>query len=151
MKECTGRGNAEKFSINCRKLVLCVFYETILFISGKAGSQFDCRPLLGSFCCACWRKKYAEPEKAVFDLIIQGCVIFLGKGYNTARADAMAGVLGKRKMIFIKNNSFLQTGISDLVQHLIFFQAGNPDFPLLWIRQLHAAVDSIFKRIGKHN
>ena len=107
MKECTGRGNAEKFSINCRKLVLCVFYETILFISGKAGSQFDCRPLLGSFCCVCWRK-YAEPEKAVFDLIIQGCVIFLGKGYNTAPADAV-------------------------------------------FRQLHAAVDSIFKRIGKHN
>lgn len=135
MKECTGRGNAEKFSINCRKLVLCVFYETILFISGKAGSQFDCRPLLGSFCCACWRKKYAEPEKAVFDLIIQGCVIFLGKGYNTARADAMAGVLGKRKMIFIKNNSFFAV-ISDsglltqLIKVLQVLQGGG-NIPIL--------------------
>lgn len=135
MKECTGRGNAEKFSINCRKLVLCVFYETILFISGKAGSQFDCRPLLGSFCCVCWRKKYAEPEKAVFDLIIQGCVIFLGKGYNTARADAMAGVLGKRKMIFIKNNSFFAV-ISDsglltqLIKVLQVLQGGG-NIPIL--------------------
>lgn len=134
MKECTGRGNAEKFSINCRKLVLCVFYETILFISGKAGSQFDCRPLLGSFCCVCWRK-YAEPEKAVFDLIIQGCVIFLGKGYNTARADAMAGVLGKRKMIFIKNNSFFAV-ISDsglltqLIKVLQVLQGGG-NIPIL--------------------